>query len=284
MATADPPSPTATKTSSDELLRAIQNLDLNMRNIDRTVNQRIDQVYSLFEARATETAQNAGVLRSGPSASNRLPAPPAPVPALPAEVTGYQGPTVRVEAPKFSGHDPGGWIYKVQSYFDYFNTPDDTRLRLVGLLFDSPASDWFLYQHNNNLINSWHGFLEAVRQRFDPAVYEDYMGLLCKLNQRYSVLEYQTEFERLLNKVTGVSENTLISIFIAGLKPPIKREVNLRRPLTLSQTFALARELAANYSDTIATVQSTNRRFGQSVSPASGGVSGTATTVPIRPI
>jgi len=93
------------------------------------------------------------------------------------------------------------------------------------------------------------------------------------LNQRNSVLEYQTEFEKLLNKVTGVSEAALISIYTAGLKTPIHREVLLRRPSTLTQTFALARELAANHSDTVSAITYSTRRFGQSVASGLGNVS-----------
>ena len=70
--------------------------------------------------------------------------------------------------PKFNGDDPSGWIYKVQSYFNYFETSEKDRLRLVGLLFEHRASNWLLHQHNNNLVTTWPEFLEAVKWRFDP--------------------------------------------------------------------------------------------------------------------
>ncbi|XP_047953655.1 uncharacterized protein LOC125199797 [Salvia hispanica] len=56
----------------------------------------------------------------------------------------------------------------VQSYFDYFKTSEQDRLRLVGLLFEHRTSNWLLHQHDNNLVTTWPEFLEAVIQRFDP--------------------------------------------------------------------------------------------------------------------
>lgn len=181
-------------------------------------------------------------------------------PRLDANRAGFRTPTaghdnfprIRIDAPRFNGSDPQGWIFKVQAYYDYYHTTDFDRLQLVGLLIDHPASDWFRYYQQSNGGATWQAFLRDVRQRFDPHFYEDYVGLLAKLQQKSTVLDYQTEFEALLNKVTRLSEPTLISLFKAGLKQPIQREVNLRNPVSLAQAFALARELAASLADTTA--------------------------------
>ncbi|VFQ97252.1 unnamed protein product [Cuscuta campestris] len=293
--------------STDDLLSAIQNLALEIRTTRQehlALAQRVDHGFAtILDARPPTTPHNRGILGNTPTGGRRPPLIPPGFPGL--DDTHEPGmPKVRFDAPKFNGQDPAGWVYKVQSYFDYFRTPKDLRLRLVGLLFENPACDWFLYQHNNHLITSWRGFLEAVKQRFDPTHYEDYMGLLCKLQQRTSILDYQAEFERLLNKITGVPEATLISVFTAGLKAPIRREVLLRRPYTLGQAFALARELAANHSDMVSTISTSARRPWQSttapastnppaqtqgsstVLPASGATTarsaGSSTSLPIR--
>ncbi|VFQ68537.1 unnamed protein product [Cuscuta campestris] len=154
-------------------------------------------------------------------------------------------PRMRVDAPRFSGEDPTGWIFRVQKYFDYFLTPEPERWHLVAMFIDHPASEWFHYFQANNPMATWPEFLDAVQQRFDPTYYENYVGLLSKLTQSSTILAYQTEFETILNKVSGVPESTLIAMYIAGLKQPIRREVNLRNPTTLPLTFALARELSA---------------------------------------
>ncbi|VFQ90786.1 unnamed protein product, partial [Cuscuta campestris] len=158
-------------------------------------------------------------------------------------------PHMRVDAPRFTGEDPTGWVFRVQKYFDYFLTPEEERFHLVAMLIDHPASEWFRYYQANNCNARWPEFLKAVQQRFDPSYYENYVGLLSKLTQTSSVMDYQTSFEALLNKVSGVPEATLVAMYIAGLKQPVQREVNLRTPTTLPAAFALARELSASYQD-----------------------------------
>ncbi|VFQ76597.1 unnamed protein product [Cuscuta campestris] len=169
-------------------------------------------------------------------------------------------PRMRVDAPRFNGDDPTGWIFRIQKYFDYFLTPEPERLQLVAMLIDHPASDWFHYYQSNTHGASWADFLVAVQQRFDPNYYENYVGLLSKLTQTSSVLDYQTTFESLLNKVSGVPEATLISMFVAGLKQPVQRELNLRNPTTLQSAFALARELSACHQEAAVTFGTSQRR------------------------
>ena len=73
----------------------------------------------------------------------------------------------------------------------------------------------------NNMITTWDTFLENVRTRFGPSKYEDPQGALSKLLQTESVAHYQSEFEKLMNRVTGISEGLLISFYISGLKPTL---------------------------------------------------------------
>ncbi|VFQ69512.1 unnamed protein product [Cuscuta campestris] len=167
---------------------------------------------------------------------------------------------MRVDAPRFSGDDPTRWIFRIQKYFDYFLTPEPERLQLVAMLIDHPASEWFHYYMANNFGASWDAFLLAVQQRFDPHYYENYVGLLSKLTQTTSVMEYETAFESILNKVLGVLEPKLISMFVAGLRQPIQREVNLRNPASVPATFTLARELSACHAEAAATYTRALRR------------------------
>lgn len=42
-------------------------------------------------------------------------------------------------------------------------------------------------------------------------------------------------------RTKGIFEALLISFYISGLKPYVRRELQLNRPTTLDETFALAR-------------------------------------------
>ena len=101
----------------------------------------------------------------------------------------------------------------------------------------------------NNLLTTWAEFLANLKQRSGTSQYEDHQGSLSKLTQTTTVSEFQTAFEDLMNKVTGISEQLLISFFITGLQPNIRREMMLTRPATLMEAFALARAYEARSED-----------------------------------
>ena len=60
------------------------------------------------------------------------------------------------------------------------------------------------------------------------------------------MVEFQTAFEDLMNRVTGISEPLLITFFITGLKPDIRRELFFAQPSSLIDAFALARAYEAH--------------------------------------
>ena len=55
-----------------------------------------------------------------------------------------------------------------------------------------------------------------------------------------SVAENHDTFEKYLNRVQGLSEESLIPIFIEGLKQPIQEKVELQQPQSLAEAMALA--------------------------------------------
>ena len=157
--------------------------------------------------------------------------------------------TFKLEVPRFDGSDPNGWLFRFEAFFDYHGTPADLRLQIVSFHLEGRAAAWFQWASRNNLLSSWPEFVTAVRHRFGPAVFEDFEGNLSKLTQNGSVSDFQAAFEDLMNKVTGISEPLLISFFITGLKPAIRRELLFNRPLSLMEDFALARAYEARKED-----------------------------------
>ena len=127
--------------------------------------------------------------------------------------------------------------------------PESDRLHYVVMLFEPPASEWIFNYGTNNLWVSWADFLEDVRHRFDPHSFRNYSGLISKLVQTGTVAEYHDTFERYLNRVEDLSEASLIPIFIAGLKEPIREKVDLQEPSSLAAAMALALRLAATQED-----------------------------------
>lgn len=93
----------------------------------------------------------------------------------------------------------------------------------------------------NHLINSWQDFLLTLETRFAPSYYDDPRGALFKLTQTGSVNNYLNEFERIANRVVGLPHPFLLSCFISGLTPEIRREVQAFQPISLPHATALAK-------------------------------------------
>ncbi|GJV78676.1 ty3-gypsy retrotransposon protein [Tanacetum coccineum] len=172
--------------------------------------------------------------------------------------------SMRLDVPKFSGVDPESWLFSVNEYFSLLNTPADQRLRIVGFNLEGAAAEWFRWMTRNGLITDWVRFEESVRNRFGPSKYEDPQGALSKLLQTGTVAEYQGEFEKLMNRVTDISETLLISFYISGLKLTLQRELLVSKPTTLGDAFALARVTEARLED----------QSGVSVTPKAASTSG----------
>lgn len=157
--------------------------------------------------------------------------------------------SVKMKPPRFDGSDAANWISRVKYYFDHLMMPEAQRLHYAVMLFDPPAADWvFNYCANNDFV-TWQEFLEHVRHRFDRQSFQNYYGLIAKLTQTGTALEYHDTFEKYLNRVQGVSETDLLTLIVAGLKKDMQERVRLHQPTSLSAAMALVLELADAQTD-----------------------------------
>ncbi|VFQ59861.1 unnamed protein product [Cuscuta campestris] len=156
-------------------------------------------------------------------------------------------PKPKLDAPKTDGSHPLRWLYKVQEYFAFYDTPPTERLRCVTLMPEGTVADWYHWRRKGNMITSWEDFMTKFKLRFNPLHYVDYFGQLVKLRQSV-VMEYQTEFERILQHLSGAPEANLVSLFHSGLKPYMHHEIALLAPESLADSFALAREPEAKHA------------------------------------
>nr|GLL39942.1 uncharacterized protein LOC109154433 [Ipomoea trifida] len=87
----------------------------------------------------------------------------------------------RLDVPKFDGADPKRWIFNIQEYFNFHQTPEPQRLQIAGLCLEGDASEWFRWMKQNRMLYGWHDFLEKVEQRFGMMQFEDPLADLAKL-------------------------------------------------------------------------------------------------------
>ncbi|XP_040872598.1 uncharacterized protein [Glycine max] len=106
---------------------------------------------------------------------------------------------------------------------------------------DGRALAWFQWMTSNGQLTSWPVFLQALHARFAQSQYEDPTGALFKLTQKGTVGDYLAEFEDLATRVVGLPPPFLLSCFVSGLSPDIRRDVQAMQPLTLAQAAGLAK-------------------------------------------
>lgn len=211
---------TTRKTTTDRLEEAIARLTSSQTSLSNKYSDLAGKVDSILDhLRLRETSHNQP--NSNPSFNHRH--------------------SIKHDIPRFDGRDPLGWIFKIQQMFDYQNTPEEERITVASFYLDGAALSWYQWMFSNGFITSWTGFLQALESRFTPTFYEDPKGALFKLSQRGSVNDYLTEFERLANRVIGLPPPFLLSCFVSGLSPEIKREVLALQPISLPQATALAK-------------------------------------------
>lgn len=112
---------------------------------------------------------------------------------------------------------------------------------VASFYMDGPTLSWYQWMTRNGFISSWPALLQALESKFAPTFFEDPQGALFELQQRSSVNDYLTEFERLANRIIGLSSPSLLSCFISGLYPELRREVQALQPMSLPQAVALAK-------------------------------------------
>jgi len=147
---------------------------------------------------------------------------------------------MKLEIHRFNGINPLGWIFKINQYFEYHGTPEHDRLTIVAFCMEEKTLAWFQWMTNNDQFTSWSFFLQALQACFVPSQYKDPTGSLFKLTQKGTVSQYLSKFEELANRVIGLPPSFLLSYFVSGISPDIRREVQVHQPMMLAQASGLA--------------------------------------------
>jgi hypothetical protein len=128
---------------------------------------------------------------------------------------------MHLDFPSFYGDNPSAWTYKVNKFFDHYQTPLYQRIRMASFHMEGEALVWFQDADEAGLFPTWDSFLQALLVRFGPT-YDDPMEALKKLRQSSTVAEYTTQFEALSNRLRGISDRNRLSCFLGGLKDEIR--------------------------------------------------------------
>ena len=206
--------------TTDKLEEAISRLSAGHTNL----NPKVESIHTSLTAKIDSLLDRFVSLTVPPHSPSSSPVPPPPP---------IHRHHMKLEVPRFDGTDPLGWIFKISQFFYYQGIPDHERLTVAAFYMDGPALSWYQWMSRNGFFPSWPVMLQALESRFAPSFYEDPQGALFKLQQTGTVSDYLTDFERLANRTIGLPPSCLLSCFISGLSPELRREVQALRPLSL---------------------------------------------------
>ncbi|KAJ8639883.1 hypothetical protein MRB53_016577 [Persea americana] len=190
----------------------------------KTILQRVNELRTVLQEKDDQAKQHRGP--TGPSFGY---------------TGGIQTRTMKLDFPHFDGTNPSGWLFKAKQYFAYHQVPVEQWLTIASLNMNADALEWYQWYMEYKPKASWEDFVAAMDSRFGPPRSEDYAGKLSKLRQTSTVIQYQQEFQRLSNRVRGLSEAYLISLYLSGLRDEIRIGVHKMNPSSLPDAFSLAR-------------------------------------------
>ena len=156
---------------------------------------------------------------------------------------GIFGPDSRVrklKMPVFEGEDAHGWIYRVERYFAVNGLTEDEKLTAAALCLEGKALAWYQWCEQRDPMHTWEDFKTQVLDRFRPLQEGDYHEQFFALTQQGTVGEYREKFELLSSRLRGISEDTMKSNFMKGLKPEIRATVRTLEPRGIVDTMKLA--------------------------------------------
>lgn len=156
----------------------------------------------------------------------------------PDETVNRDGPKYRrLELPLFDGEDLVGWTFKLERFFNVNGVFETERLDAMGL--EGKALNLFQWLETRAPVTSWTELRQGVIRRFHAMGEGDYERL-ARLKQSGIVLEFRERFEMISATLSDMTEETLMGLYINGLKEEVKAKVRISKPRTLNNLMDIA--------------------------------------------
>jgi hypothetical protein len=137
--------------------------------------------------------------------------------------------------------DPLPWLNQCTQFFRIQATEDVGKVFLASFYMTGDTAQWFTLLEKNRLMPTWMEFEQLVHQWFGPPLCGNALGELIQFRHDSTVVDCQNKFLQLVNRCANLSEKHQIDIFTAGLRNPLKTDVELEQPATLEEAMDLAR-------------------------------------------
>ena len=154
---------------------------------------------------------------------------------------------MRTTLPTFSGRPDanpniGDWLFQSKKIMDLARYTD-SQMVAVGTnhLKDLAAQDYILHEKMYGIHKSWSEFAEFMTKRYTPANHNHIIrGKIKSLVQITSIKDYYNEFRMLALQATDMNEAEKLNAFVNGMKPDIRKYVNMQLPKSLENAYDTA--------------------------------------------
>lgn len=143
------------------------------------------------------------------------------------------------------------WLFKLERFFKLTETTSDIkRVDYAAALLRGRAALWYRLQClraasvDDTPYHTWDEFTHAVKEQFATVNHEKRArDRLAALRQTTSVRRYLMEFSGLCLEISDMSSAEKMDRFLRGLKPAIRKELELRGTETFEEAMSLAERL-----------------------------------------
>jgi hypothetical protein len=145
------------------------------------------------------------------------------------------------------------WLFQVEDFFHLARlTDDDIRIRTAGALLRDKAAIWYRAVRSGELpeelsVRTWAEFVQGLHDNFRPMnAVKLARDRLATLTMSGSVREYISDFRNIVLDIPRMAEDEKMDRFTRGLKPSLRREVDLKEPEKLEDAIRIAERLDAS--------------------------------------
>lgn len=129
---------------------------------------------------------------------------------------------------------------------------DQDRIDYAGMKMQGPAATWYTYSTNpqcrvEDRIFTWEDLVMGLRRNFQAInPVKQARDKLASYQQRGdSLMRYTTTMRGLFLEIPSMSEEEKLDRYVRGLKPPLRKEVELEQPTTVEQAIKAAETIDA---------------------------------------
>ncbi|KAG8381785.1 hypothetical protein BUALT_Bualt05G0008900 [Buddleja alternifolia] len=176
------------------------------------------------------------------SATSTATAPPAAAAAQPHNMQA-EGVTTVPSLPNFTGDDPLGWLARLDQHFDLYPCHDEQKIQLSMVAMEGIALNWFRWFKRKRPRFSWQELTHALIARFDDRCDGNAYERLASTRHTETVEKYIDSFTQLANQLPALTEETLLGLFMHGLREDVRVQVRVLDPVDLDAAMKMALNL-----------------------------------------